>query len=54
MLVAAKTLALTAYDLFTDSSIIDRARAEFEQRRGPDFVYRSLLGDRAPPLDYRR
>lgn len=31
-----------------------RARAELERRRGPRFEYRSLVGDRDPPLDYRR
>jgi len=28
-------------------------RAEFAERRGEDFEYRPLLGDRDPPLDYR-
>ena len=53
MAVAAKTLALTAYDLFNDAAVIQKAKAELEQRRGPNFVYRPLIGDRAPPLDYR-
>ncbi len=52
--VAAKTLALTAVDLYINPALIQEARAELERRRGPDFVYRPLLGDRAPPLDYRR
>ncbi len=54
MMVAAKTLALTAADLFTDPSRLAEVRAEFERRRGADFRYRPLIGDRAPPLDYRR
>ena len=54
MLVAAKTMALTAVDLFTNKDLIEKARAEFEKRRGPDFAYRPLLGDRSPPLDYRK
>ena len=54
MLVAAKTLALTAHDLFTDAATIQKARAEFDQRRGPNFVYRPLIGERSPPLDYRK
>jgi aminobenzoyl-glutamate utilization protein B len=53
MIVAAKTMALTAVDLFTNRDLIPRARAEFEKRRGPDFEYMPLLGDRPPPLDYR-
>jgi aminobenzoyl-glutamate utilization protein B len=52
MIVAAKVIALTAVDLFTDPSHVKEARAEVEQRRGKDFRYQSLLGDRKPPLDY--
>lgn len=54
MQVAARTLALTAAELFRDASLLQAAREEFEQRRGADFDYRPLLGDREPPLDYRR
>jgi aminobenzoyl-glutamate utilization protein B len=54
MLVAAKTLALTAVDLFEAPEVIADAHAELLERRGPDFQYWSLVGDRAPPLDYRR
>jgi len=54
MLVAARALALTAAALFQDPAALAEARAEFERRRGPDFHYRPLLGDRDPPLDYRR
>jgi aminobenzoyl-glutamate utilization protein B len=54
MLVAAKSMALTAVDLYTNTDLIAKAKSEFEKRRGPDFVYRSLVGDRPPPLDYRK
>ncbi len=54
MLVAAKSMALTAIDLFTDPSHIEKARAEFDQRRGPGFKYTTRLADRKPALDYRR
>ncbi len=53
MLLAAKVLALTATDLFSDPALIERAWVELEKRRGADFEYSPLLGDRAPPLDYR-
>jgi len=53
MLVAAKTLAMTAADLFTDPALLTAAKRELERRRGPGFVYEPLLGDRDPPLDYR-
>ncbi len=54
MLVAAKTLALTAYDLFNNPALIEKARAEWTQKRGNDFTYEALLGDRKPALDYRK
>ncbi len=53
MMVAAKTLALTAMDLFQTPAVLRDARAEFEKQRGPDFRYVALVGDRDPPLDYR-
>jgi aminobenzoyl-glutamate utilization protein B len=52
--VAAKVLALTAADLFLSPDRIVEAQAELQRRRGADFVYRSLLGDNPPSLDYRR
>lgn len=54
MMIAAKTLALTAIDLFTDPKAVAEAAAEYRGRVGPDFKYRPLLGDRSPPLDYRK
>jgi len=54
MVVAAKTLALTAIELYDSPSVIEAAWEELRERRGADFVYVSLIGDRAPPLDYRR
>ena len=53
MMVAAKTMALTAIELFGNPAHLPRARAEFEKRLG-GFVYKSRVGDRKPPLDYRR
>jgi aminobenzoyl-glutamate utilization protein B len=53
MMVAAKTMALTAIELFSNPAHLPRARAEFEKRLG-GFVYKSRVGDRKPPLDYRR
>jgi aminobenzoyl-glutamate utilization protein B len=54
MMVAAKTMALTTLDLFSDPVHIQRARAEFDQKRGPSFVYKTRLAGRKPPLDYRK
>ena len=54
MVAAAKTLAMTAVDLFTDAELLTLAKAEYAERTGPDFEYVSLVGDRSPPLDYRK
>ncbi len=54
MMVAAKTLTLTAIDLFQDKVLVKKAKEEFQERRGPDFKYIPLLGERAPALDYRK
>jgi aminobenzoyl-glutamate utilization protein B len=53
MMVAAKTMALTGMDLFTSPDHLARARAEFDRRRG-GAVYTFTLGNRPPPLDYRK
>lgn len=54
MMVAAKTLALTAIDLFRDPVLIQTAHADWLKARGADFKYESLLGNRKPALDYRK
>ncbi|WP_244264920.1 hypothetical protein [Caulobacter segnis] len=51
---AAKTLALTGADLFANPDIVKKAKAELDQRRGPNFTYKAMLGDRPPALDYRK
>jgi aminobenzoyl-glutamate utilization protein B len=53
MVNAAKTIAMTVYDLLTTPTLVAGARAEFERKRGASFVYRPLIGERKPPLDYR-
>ena len=54
MMVAAKTLALSAVDLYTQPELLLKAKAEFHERIGPEFRYEALLGDREPALDYRK
>lgn len=53
MMVAAKTLTLTGIDLFNNPELCAKAKAELNKRRGKDFKYEALFGDRKPPLDYR-
>jgi aminobenzoyl-glutamate utilization protein B len=54
MLLAADVMAKTAMDLYSDPQLIEQAKQEFVSRRGKDFHYAPLLGDREPPLDYRK
>ena len=52
--LAAETLTAAAIELYQNEDLIESAWTEFEDKRGPDYEYRSLLGDRDPPLDYRK
>jgi aminobenzoyl-glutamate utilization protein B len=52
MMVAAKTMAMTAIDLFTQPAVIEKARAEFKASVG-NYQYEALLGNRQPALNYR-
>ncbi|AOS98665.1 p-aminobenzoyl-glutamate hydrolase subunit B [Microbulbifer aggregans] len=54
MLLAAETLTLAGMQLLRDPTLVEKAQQEFEQKRGDDFKYVPLLGDREPPLDYRK
>jgi len=51
---AAKTLTLAGIELFTNAELRDAATQEFHKARGKNYKYKSLLGDREPPLDYRK
>ena len=52
--LAARALSTAAIELYTDPALREAAVAEFERKRGEDFTYEALLGEREPPLDYRR
>ena len=54
MMVAAKTMAMTGIDIFANPRIAEQAKQELVKRRGLDFIYESLLGDRDPALDYMK
>ncbi len=54
MMVAAKTMALTAIDLLSEPAHVVKAREEFERARGANFTYTTRLATRQPPLDYRK
>ncbi|MEM9397237.1 MAG: amidohydrolase [Pseudomonadota bacterium] len=52
--LAARALSSFAVQLYQDPELRAAAKAEFDQVRGGDFQYEALLGDRDPPLDYRK
>jgi aminobenzoyl-glutamate utilization protein B len=52
MLVASKTMALTAIDLMSNPALIQKATEEFKTSIG-DYKYKALLGDIKPALNYR-
>lgn len=53
-IIAGKVFALSIIELFLNQKLVDQAKKEFQERRGPDFVYKPLLGDRKPAYDYRK
>ena len=53
MINAAKTLAMSGLDIILDKSLIEKAWVEFEEKKGKNYIYAPLIGDRAPALDYR-
>lgn len=52
MSYASKALAMTMVDLFEDPELIEQVKAEFKERKG-DYVYKGILPDGPPPLDYK-
>jgi aminobenzoyl-glutamate utilization protein B len=52
MLVASKTMALTAIDLMSNPDLLKKAMEEFTKSKG-DYKYKALLGDIKPALNYR-
>ena len=53
MVLAAKTLALSAMDLFTDATQVEAAKKSYEKRKGTKKYESRLPADQKPPLDYR-
>ena len=53
MVVAAKTLALSAVDLLRDAKLIEAARADFNKRRAGNDYRSRIPAAQKPPLNYR-
>jgi aminobenzoyl-glutamate utilization protein B len=54
MIVAAKTLAMTAVDLMTNPALVQEATTAYRKQLPAGWTYKPLVGNRKPPLDYRR
>ncbi|TAH22187.1 MAG: amidohydrolase [Cytophagales bacterium] len=54
MVNAAKIIAMTGVDIFNNPAVAGQAKAEMEKARGANFQYKSLVGNRKPPLEYRK
>ena len=54
MINAAKTIALSVIEIYRNPEIAEKAQKELKERQGGDFIYEALIGDRNPPLDYRK
>jgi aminobenzoyl-glutamate utilization protein B len=46
-------LALTVAEMLSSPDVLAAAKTEFEGRRGPNFSYVAMVGDRPPALNYR-
>jgi len=51
--VAASALTLMGAELLQSPDVLAKAKAELVERRGKDFAYKAMLGDRKPALNYR-
>jgi aminobenzoyl-glutamate utilization protein B len=52
--LAVQVLSETAQEIYLNPAIATRAKEELLLNVGEDFEYFPLLGDRNPPLDYRK
>lgn len=53
MMIAAKSMALMAVDLYSNPGLLTESWKEFKAKT-EGFKYEALIGDRAPALDYRK
>ncbi len=52
--LAAKAMAAMAEELYLNAELREKAKAEFKAKKGDNYKYEALLGERTPPLDYRK
>jgi aminobenzoyl-glutamate utilization protein B len=51
MMVAIKAMTLMGIDLFTDASLLEKAKEEYRKSIGKDFIYEPLVGKVKPPVN---
>jgi aminobenzoyl-glutamate utilization protein B len=51
MMVAIKAMTLMGIDLFTDASLLNKAKEEYRKSVGKDFSYEPLVGKVKPPVN---
>ena len=47
-------MANSIKEIMENPDVITEAKKELSSRTGDDFEYKPLLGDREPPLNYRK
>jgi aminobenzoyl-glutamate utilization protein B len=53
MVVAAKAIALTALDLFTDPALVQAAKDDFKKQLAGKSYYTAIPADQKPLINYR-
>src|SRR5690606_14395600 len=54
MILAVKLATHTVIDSLQNPELLKQAKTELHEKRGSDFIYKPLVGDRKPPFDYRK
>jgi aminobenzoyl-glutamate utilization protein B len=54
MVVAAKVLAVTAQDLFSNPAVIQEAKEDLKKRLEGQTYHSNIPTGQKPPLDYRK
>ena len=53
MVIAAKAIALTALDLFTDPALVQAAKDDFKKQTAGKSYYTAIPAQQKPLLNYR-
>ena len=53
MIYASNAMAMTMVDLFENPKLVEKVKAEYEQRKG-DAVYKAIVPDGPPPIPTKK